>query len=91
MKRTKIYTWKNHINPVFVSVDNSNDYESIQNAKNVARLFYIGLPSNTCNVIYQAIASEIMTIVKNGNVDLLMEPHDIENRIRCAMMGLQGD
>lgn len=91
MKSTIIYTWKDRsINPVLKSMNEINPnqiYDPMNNAVNLAKLFTMSLPGNTLDLFYKAIAEDIRQIVKI-NPELLLEPFDIENRIRTTIWEL---
>lgn len=60
-----------------------------ENARNIARMLMNGVPSDTNDVLFKAIADEIRSVLAYPKLaELLAEPHDIENRIRGALEDL---
>lgn len=90
MKSTIIYTWKDtNLYPVLKAMDDNqkDKYNPEINAINLAMLFTSSLPGNTLDIFYKAIAEDLRIIIKN-DPELLLEPFDIENRIRTTIWEL---
>lgn len=96
-----IYTWVQgtgvrHTTPkvFFKSMNdqqNYDEYNSEENAKQIARLFAEALPGNTNDVFYKALADEIRRVLDlEKGAQLLKSPYDLENRMRAAVNELAG-
>lgn len=85
-----IRTWKdNKLNKPDPKVyfkamaNNSLEYDPMENAKQLAKLFTTSLPGNTIDIFYEAIA-ECMLHLIDQELDFADKQH-IENNVRIAI------
>jgi hypothetical protein len=92
----KVYFWQkiNAYDPKisFIPMGEFKPYNPENNARQIARFIMNSLPGNTVDVLFKAIANEIMPMLESQEkINILKSPYDIENRIRCALNNLENE